>query len=198
VEEQMKKAFSFKSSTIAGAAGLLLAASVPSAGQQPPPIGGATGTIALEGTVEKTDQAVHDVVVRTVDGIEHLFHLTERTVVHGGKADGDQSLRGLDEGSKVVVHLTQDGGHQTVGEVDRVAADGLKTVEGVITNVDRHAKTMSIRLADGSRQTLQLTERAASDVGRDIDAGAAGTAKVIVYFNDEAGRRVAHYFKRIS
>jgi hypothetical protein len=57
---------------------------------------------------------------------------------------------------------------------------------------------MSIRLADGSRQTLQLTERAASDVGKDIDSGAIGTAKVVVYVTDESGRRIAHYFRRIS
>jgi hypothetical protein len=54
------------------------------------------------------------------------------------------------------------------------------------------------RRTNGSRQTLRLTERAASDVGKDIDGAAVGTAKVVVYFNDEAGRRVAHYFKRVS
>jgi hypothetical protein len=35
-------------------------------------------------------------------------------------------------------------------------------------------------------------------VGKDIDGAAVGTATVVVYFNDEAGRRVAHYFKRVS
>src|SRR3981189_3238999 len=97
--EQMKT-FTFSPSAIAVAAVLLLVGSAASAGQQPPPIGGVTGTIALEGTVEKTDQGVNTVVVKTVDGIEHLFHLTERTVVHGGKAAADDALRGLDEGSK--------------------------------------------------------------------------------------------------
>jgi hypothetical protein len=198
VEEQMKKMFSLSLPAFAMAAGVLLAASAAGGGQQPPPIGGVTGTIALEGTVEKTSQGVNAVVVKTIDGIEHLVHLTERTVVHGGRVGGSEALRGIEPGSRVVVHLTQDVGHQTVNEVDRVADDGLKTIEGVVTNIDRRAKTMSIRLANGSRQTLQLTERAASDVGRDIDAGAAGSAKVVVYFNDEAGQRVAHYFKRIS
>jgi hypothetical protein len=107
-------------------------------------------------------------------------------------------LRAVDEGSKVVVHHTAEAGNETADEVDRVAADGLKTTEGIITNVDRRAKTMSIRLADGSEQTLRLTERAAADIGNGIDGAAAGTAKVIVYVNDEAGRPVAHYFKRVS
>jgi len=180
----------------AAVTGLVFLGSVASA-QQPPPIGGLTGTVALEGTVQKTYEGVNTVVVKTVDGIEHFFHLTERTVVHGGKAGGD-ALRGLDEGSRVVVHYTVEGGRQTASEVDRVAADGLKATEGVVTNVDRHAKTISIRLADGSRQTLELTDRAASDVGKDVEGRTVGTAKVVVYFTDEAGRRVAHYFKRIG
>ena len=188
----------FHPSVSAMAGGLLLVGSAVAAGQQPPPIGGVTGTVALEGTVQKTYEGVNTVVVKTVDGIEHLFHLTERTVVHGGKAGGDDALRGLDEGSKVVVHFTRDGGHETASEVDRIADDGLKAVEGVVTKVDRHAKTISIRLADGSRQTLQLTERAASDVGRDLDDGAISSVKVVVYFNDETGHPVAHYFKRVS
>jgi len=67
-----------------------------------------------------------------------------------------------------------------------------------VTRVDREARTISIRLADGSTQTLLLTERAASTVGMDVDRAAAAGAKVVVYFTDEAGRRVAHYFRRVS
>jgi hypothetical protein len=67
----------------------------------------------------------------------------------------------------------------------------------VVAKVDRRAKTISIRLVDGSQQTLQLTDRAASDAGKDLDAAGNDTAKVIVYFNDDAGRHVAHYFKRV-
>ena len=52
--------------------------------------------------------------------------------------------------------------------------------------------------ADGTRQTLRLTDRATADVGKDIDGDAAGTAKVVVYFNDQPGERVAHFFKRVS
>jgi hypothetical protein len=118
--------------------------------------------------------------------------------VHGGKTAGDDALRGIDEGSRVVVHYTAEGNTKAAHEVDRIAGDGLKAIEGVITNVDRRAQTISIRLADGSRQTLRLTARAASDVGKEIDGAAAGTMKVVVYFDDESGRRVAHYFKRVS
>jgi hypothetical protein len=169
----------FNPSASATAAALLFVGTLAVAGQQPPPIDGVTATVATEGTVQKTDQAVHEVVAGTVDGIERLFHLTDPTGAHGGKASGDQALSGLDEGARVVVR-------------------GSKTIEGVVTNVDRRAKTMSIRLANGSRQTLQLTEHAASGAGTDLDGRAAGPAKVVVSFIDEAGEHVAYYFRRIS
>jgi hypothetical protein len=177
------------------------------AAQEPPPIGGHTGTIALEGTVHTFYKGLNTIVVRTVDGLEHLFHLTERTVVHGGAAAGDRDLRGLEEGTRVVVHYTPagdevpEGDHHTAEEIDRIGEDGLVAVEGVITKVDRRAGTLSIRLVDGSGETLRLTERAAADVGKDLDDADVGTAKVVVYVTpviDDAGGRVAHYFRRVS
>jgi len=117
--------------------------------------------------------------------------------VHGG-GGAEDSLRGLEAGSRVVVHYTVEGEQKTAHEVDRVGSDGLKTTEGVIMNVDRQTRTIVIRLADGSRQTLQLTERAAADVGKDIDQAAGRTTSVVIYYTDEAGRNVAHYFKRVS
>jgi hypothetical protein len=178
------------------AGGLLLVGAVAYAGQAQP-IGGVTGTIALEGNVEKFYAGVNTILVKTIDGVEHLIHLTERTVVHGGRAAGGDPLAGIEEGSRVVVHYKVERDNKTAYEIDRIGENGLKTIEGVVVRVDRQAKTMSIRLADGRLQTLGLTERAASDVGKDIDR-AAGTAKVVVYFTDEEGRRVAHYFKRVS
>jgi hypothetical protein len=156
-----------------------------------------TGTIALEGTVNKTYAAANTVIVKATDGVEHLFHLTKHTVVHGAKDTGDVGLSGLTVGSRVVVHYATEGGQKAAIEVDRVGDDGLATIEGVVTRVEREARRISIRIADGSTVTLQLSERAARDVGKDIDRAGAG-AKVIVYYTDEAGNRVAHYFKKIS
>ena len=184
--------------------GLWLAGTGVAAAQEPPPpppIGGLTGTIALEGTVHTFYKAVNTIAVKTVDGFEHLFHLTERTVVHGGTAAGDRTWRGLEEGSRVVVHYTPEGDDNTADEVDRIADDGLIAVEGVITNVDRRAGTLSIRLTDGSGETLRLTDRAAAEIGKDLDDAAVGTAKVVVYvtpLTGDAGGRVAHYFRRVS
>jgi hypothetical protein len=161
--------------------------------QPPPPIQGVTGTIALEGTVDETSEAGKTVIVKTVDGLRHLFHVTEKTIVHGSAAADADSLRGLDAGSRIVVHYTANAEEQTALEVDRLGDKGLKTMEGVVSRVDRAGRTMSIRLADGTTQTLRLTDRAAADVGRDIDSAAT----VVVYYADEEGKQVAHYFKRV-
>jgi hypothetical protein len=181
---------------LCGAALMLLPAV--HAEQQPPPINGVTGTIALEGTVDETSSAGKTVIVKTVDGIRHLFHITGETTVHGSAAAGADTLRGLEAGSRIVVHYTAKAGQQTALEVDRLDGKGLKTMEGVVTRVDRVGREMSIRLANGSTQTLRLTDRAATDVGRDVDSAAADATRVIVYYADEAGQQVAHYFKRIS
>ena len=143
------KRFRFNSSAVAIAAGLLLAGAHSAAAQQPVPIDGVTGTIALEGAAEQTRGAIKSVVLTTMDGIEHLVHFAGRGVVHGGKTAGAESLSGLAEGSTIAVHLTNDA--------------EARTVEGVITHIDRDAKTISIRLDDGTRQTLRLTGRAAAD-----------------------------------
>jgi hypothetical protein len=165
------------------------------AGQETPPV---NGTIALEGTVDQTYKAANTVIVKTVDGVRHLFHLSGKTTVHGSESAGANARRGLKVGTKVVVHYTADAREQTALEVDRLDAEGLKTMEGVVTRIDRAARKISIRLGDGSIQRLVLTERAAMDVGKDVDQAARDTMRVIVYYADESGQRMAHYFKRIS
>jgi hypothetical protein len=168
------------------------------AAQQPPPIHGVTGTIATEGTVQETYDGASKILVKAADGIERLFHLNRRSTVHSGDAAGDEALRSLKKGTPVVVHYTMEGENLTAEEIDRLGDEGLKQMEGVVTAVNRNERTISIRLADGTGQTLRLSDRAAADVGKEIDRAGDSTARVIVYFKDEAGQRVAHYFKRVS
>jgi hypothetical protein len=168
------------------------------AAQQPPPIHGVTGTIATEGTIQETYEGANKLLVKTADGLEHLFRLKGRSTVHTGDAAGEEALRGLKKGAAVVVHYTKEGENLTAEEIDRLGDEGLQQIEGVVTAVNRGERMISIKLADGTRQTLRLSDRAAADVGKDIDRAADGTARVIVYYKDEAGQRVAHYFKRVS
>jgi hypothetical protein len=168
------------------------------AAQQPPPIHGVTGTIATEPTIQETSEAGRTIFGKAADGVARLFHLNRRSTAHSDDAAGDEALRALKKGTPVFVHYTREGENLTAEEIDRLGDGGLQQLEGVITAVNRADRMISIRLADGTRQTLRLSDRAAADVGKDIDHADDSTARVIVYFKDEAGQRVAHYFKRVS
>jgi len=174
----------------------LLAMARPSAAQEAPPIAGVTGTLALEGTVDKASAAANAIAVKTANGVEHLFRLTKRTVVHGAP-QAEAAFNRVTVGSRVIVHYAIDDGEKTAVEIDHIAADGLHEMTGVVTHVDRGAKQLSIRLADGSNETLQLSDRAATHIGKDIDR-AADHSTVVVYYSEEAGGKVAHYFRKIG
>ena len=178
--------------------GLVLGVSRTRAAQTPPPISGVTGTIALEGTVDQEYGAANTVVVKTVDGVEHVFHAAKNLLVHGGKGTGIDALKGLRAGSTVVVHYTAAGSEASAHEIDRVGDDGLKISEGVVTRIDRKKKEIAIRFDNGKTETFLLTDRAAVDVGKDVDKAVTGATRIVVYYSDEAGHKVAHFFKAKS
>jgi len=125
--------------------------------------------------------------------------LKRRNAVESGNAAGDEALSPLKKGTAVVVHYTTAGENLTAQEIERLADAGLKQMDAVVTAVNRSDLTIAIRLGDGTQQTLRLSDRTAAESGSDIDhPGDAQTARVIVYFKDDRGRRVAHYFTRVS
>jgi hypothetical protein len=150
---------------------------------------------AVEGKIEKIDRTAKTVVVKTADGTEHIFHFAARTTVHGTEVAAKDSFHGLKEGSDVVVHYTAKGSEETAEEVDHVGENGLKASEGTVTHLDRGAKTVTIKAADGTDHVFRLTDHAAEDAGKDISAGAGKSAKVTVYYTEQAGHQVAHFFK---
>ncbi len=155
-------------------------------------------TTSVEGLVTKIDRAAKTVMVKAADGTEHTMHLVGRTVVHGGKETykgAEASARGLQEGSQVVVHYTKQGTDETAEEIDRLGKDGLKTSEGAITKLDRGARTMTIKTADGTEETYRLTEHATEDAGKDTEDAAKKFAHTTVFYSEEAGHKVAHFFK---
>jgi hypothetical protein len=101
------------------------------------------------------------------------------------------------EGSTVVVHYTIRGEEASVQEIDLFGDEGLKITEGVISHVDRRRKEITIRYGNGKTETLRMTDRAAAESEKALEGTAAGT-KIVVYYSDDAGRKVAHYFKKTS
>lgn len=158
--------------------------------QSPPPV---TGTIALEGTMQKFYRAANVIVVKTIDGVEHVFSFAKDLVVHGAKEP--DPLAGLQEGRTVVVHYTLEGTGRAAQEIDRLDADDVAITEGTVVRVDRSRRQITIRFNNGGSDTLRLTERAAADVSTGIgDSGSGVQARVLVV--DEGGQRVVHYFRR--
>jgi len=155
------------------------------------PIPGHTGTIAIEGTVEKQKAAEDAVAVKTIDGTKHVLHLAKSLVVHGSDKNGADALANLREGTTVVVHYSGSGAQAAAQEIDVVGDAGMKVTEGTVTKIDRGRRQITVRFDNATSETFQLTERAAADAG-----AAAEKDRVTVFYADQGGQKVAHYFRK--
>jgi hypothetical protein len=171
-------------------AGVLLGVSLTATPQTVPTLG-VTGTMALEGTIQSEYEGVNLITVNAIDGARHVFHLTKDLLVHGGKGNGPDALRGLRAGTTVVIHYTTAGEVESAQEIDRIGEGGLKVTEGTVARVDSGRRQIVIRFDDGKTETLRLTERAAGY------AVPAENARITVYYTDDTGEKIAHYFKRV-
>jgi len=143
---------------------------------------------AVHGTITKLDSTAKTAAVKFAD----------KTTVHGAEATamgGKDAFHGLTEGTEVVAHYTTKGTENTAVEVDKVGKDGIKSVDGTITHMDRAGKTLAVKTADGTEDTFRLSGHAATDAGKDIAKGSEKSAKVTVYYTEGAGKKVAHFFE---
>jgi len=148
---------------------------------------------AVHGTITKLDSATKTLVVKTKDGTEHTVHFTEKTAVWGADktaAGAKDAFKGLSEGSEVVVHYTAKGTEKSATEVDKVGKDGLKSVDGTVEKVGADGKTVVVKAADGSEHTFVVA-------GRDTADGAKKAGKATVYYTEEGGKKVAHFFEKL-
>ncbi len=159
---------------------------------------------AVHGTITKLDSATKTMLVKTKDGTEHTVKFVDKTTVHGAKASvhetamgAKDTFHGLKEGTDVVAHYTEKGTEKTAVEVDDVGKDGLKSMDGTVTHIDRAAKTVAVKTADGTEETFKLSGQAADDAGKDIAKGTEKTAHVTVYYSEQAGKKTAHFFEKI-
>jgi hypothetical protein len=159
--------------------------------QQPPPIQGVTGTIATEATVQEVHEGAHAILSKAA----RLFRWNRRGTVPAGDEAGEETVAGLKRGTAVVVHDAAPG-NLTPEQIARLADDGLSRVEGVILSVNRIDRTISVRLTDGTRQTLRLSDSAADEVDNGLEHAGNSATTVVVLVKDDA-ERVVRYFKRI-
>jgi hypothetical protein len=155
---------------------------------------------AVHGTITKLDAGSKTIVVKTKDGTEHTIHFVDKTTVYGADetaAGAKDTFHGLKEGSEVVVHYTEKGTEKSAVEVDKVGKDGMKAVDGTVTKVGKDGKTITVKAADGTEQTFDVsghdTKIAAEDAGKGTEKG----AKVTVYYTEKSGKKVAHFFEKL-
>jgi hypothetical protein len=170
----------------------------PALAQATPPIDGVTGTIALDGTVQEEYAGANTVIVKSLDGVGHLFHYTKDVLVHGGRSSGAQPLPGLREGSTVAVHESGSGVDASSQEIDLIDNDGTHVSEGTVIRIDRRRQHIAIMFDHDRTETFQLTGRTAADAGHDIGPMPNAPNTVTVFYADESGRKVANVFKKTS
>ena len=156
-----------------------------------PPSFAVEAVSAVHGTISKIDSGAKTIVVKTADGTEHTFRFIAKTTVHGTEAGAKDTFRGLKEGSEVVAHYTAKGAENTAVEVDRVGKDGLKSMDGTVSEIDRGGKKLVVKSADGTEQAFKIADHAAEETGK----GAEKSAKVTVYYTEDAGKKIAHFFQ---
>lgn len=150
------------------------------------PIHDFSGTIALPESVDKFYSDVNKILVTTGSGINRVTRTSK-----GPKAHDGESLDNLKPGTAVVVHYTVKGILASADDTVGIDED-RRLNEGVVTSVDRSRKRITIRFANGMTETLRSARPAAPD------SAARTRSRVVVYYPDESGRRVAHYFKPTS
>jgi hypothetical protein len=149
---------------------------------------------AVVGTVKVVDKGTKTAVVKTADGTEHTIHFIGKTIAHGAVATAKGSkdaFEGVKEGDDVVVHYTVKGTEETAKEVDHVGKDGVKMTVVSVKSVDRGAKTVTVKTAAGGEEVYHLTDEAVHETGKGLKTG----GKFTIYYTEEAGKKIAHYFK---
>jgi hypothetical protein len=144
----------------------------------------------IHGTVKKVDKTTKTVVVKSEDGTEHTIKVADQATVHGTKEGFD----GLKEGSEVVARCTVNGTEKTADDLGKVSKDGMKVTKGTITKIDKGSKTIVVKSADGTEKSFEYTDDAAKDMGKVVGESTEKGAKVTVYYTEEAGKKIAHFF----
>jgi hypothetical protein len=154
---------------------------------------------AVAGEVEKIDSKTKTMVIKAEDGTEHAIKYTDRTTVHGLQDAAHATDHIAHEGDHVVVRYAGEGEHATATDVEHVGKDSLKTMDGTIERVDSATHTVYVKGKDGTVQAYHVADNAIVDTGKDVEGFTTKSAKkgekVTVHYTEEAGQKVAHFFK---
>jgi hypothetical protein len=160
--------------------GVLALAAPPTATAQimVPPNNGFNATIVLPSTIAAFYSGLNEGLEKTGEGLEAL---TDAKGKKFGKGVG--SLDSLRPGTPVAVQYTVKGIQASADATGQMGQAG-NVNEGTVAKVDRDNRRLTIKYANGSTETL-----------RSDNTFSRHSSRVIVYYADQSGRRVAHFFK---
>ena len=145
------------------------------AARGPPPIQGVTGTIATEASMERNDRRRqrHSRQGQARASSQRTKHGPQRRCCRRG------GLGGLKKGTRVVIVRRSEESQRSSGLNRRPES---RRPDNLCEAVGRQ------------HSDARLSDEAAADADAVSDAG----ARVIVYYRNESGQRVAKHFKRVS
>jgi hypothetical protein len=162
---------------------------------------GQSSTNVVTGTIDKVDTGAKTVAVKTADGTVDTVKYTDQTTVHGLKDAGKAADVSGKEGGHIIVHTTGEGAEKTAHSIEWVGDESVHTADGTVEDVDKGSKTIVVKLADGTKETFHVADRATVNTGKDVGRYSARGAEkgkhYTVYYTEDAGKKVAHVFKKL-
>ena len=163
---------------------------------------------AVGGIITKVDSAAKTITLKTADGAEHVFRYTEATSVRASHEGARAAKTGTvdtymagKEGTHAIVHYTGKGADETAVHVEDLGKRSMQVGQGTVTDVDKAARTVTIKAEDGTESTYHVAKDATVDtehgVTKDSELIAKKGEKATVHYTDEAGKKVVHLFKSL-
>jgi hypothetical protein len=150
------------------------------------------------GTLDKVDTGAKAIAVKTADGTVETAKFTEKTTVTGLKDGAKATDLVGKEGDHVIVHTV----HGTARTVRWTGDKPVHATEGVVKDVGKGTKTVAVETAKGTTETFHVADHAVVGTGKETaeytERGAKEGEHVTVYYTEEAGVKVAHFFKKIA
>jgi hypothetical protein len=157
--------------------------------------------MARDDAMRKFYRVVNIGLVAARDGVDHAYRFTASLIGNPGSKPGRptvQALKGLREGTVVVVQYNVQVRGERWDAIDPVGDEDLMATEGRVVHIDRRRQQITVKYDDGTVDVMELTEHAGAatwpEEEQAIAAQAAG-AQTAVYYDDEDGQRVVHFFK---
>jgi|WetSurMetagenome_2_1015567.scaffolds.fasta_scaffold02962_2 hypothetical protein len=130
------------------------------------------------------------------DGVRHIVSGATGAVERAYRAvmpqaPGADELNGLRQGQTVAVHYRARGEQGGGEQAALVGSEGLAATEGTVTDVNRRRAEVSIRFDNRKTETFRVARQDAAVESSDV-------SRVLIYYPNTAGEKVAHAFVRMS